>query len=88
MHAHGRTTVWGTHIGVGRARDVWGWYHALKDQWIAYKTARYEARLATLKARWDGSRETIQPVHADAVSDLVAPTHAFSTTMALCDLAL
>ena len=87
MHAHGQTTVWGTHIGVGRAQDVQGWYHLLKDRWAAYKTARHEANLAILKARWNGRREVVSSLHADAALDLVASTHAFSTTTALCDLA-
>jgi hypothetical protein len=88
MHANGHTTVWGTHIGVVRARDVKGWYHDLKDWWVAHKTARHEARLATLKARWNARREVVHPLHADAALDLVASTHAVSTTTALCDLAL
>ena len=88
MHANGHTAAWGTHIGVGRARDVKGWYHELKDWWVAHKAARHEARLATLKARWNARREVVRPLHADAALDLVASTHAFSTTTALCDLAL
>ena len=88
MHANGHTSVWGTHIGVGRARDVKGRYHELKDWWLAHKAARHEARLATLKARWNARREVVHPLHADAALDLVASTHAFSTTTALCDLAL
>jgi hypothetical protein len=78
MHANGHATVWGTHIGIGRARDVKGWYHLLRDRWAAYTTARHEAKLAALKARWNARRAV----------DLVASTHAFSTTTALCDLAL
>ena len=88
MHANGHIAAWGTHIGVGRARDVKGWYHELKDWWVAHKTARHEARLATLKARWNARREVVRPLHAEAALDLVASTHAFSTTTALCDLAL
>jgi hypothetical protein len=88
MHANGHTTVWGTHIGVGRAGGVKGWYHELKDWWTAHKNAYHEARRATLKARWDARRETVRPIHADAAVDLVASTHAFSTTTALCDLAM
>ena len=86
MHAHGQTTVWGTHIGVGRATDRKGWYQQLKEWWVAHQAARHDATLATLTARWDARREAVHPLQADAARDLVASTHAFSTTMALCDL--
>jgi hypothetical protein len=74
MHAHGHTTVWGTHIGVGRTSDAHGWYQQMKDWWADHKAMRRAARLTT------------KPLRADAASDLVAPAHVFSTTMALCDL--
>jgi hypothetical protein len=86
MHAHGHTTVWGTHIGAGRAIDTKGWYQQLKEWWATQKAARHEARLATLNARWNARRETVRLQHADAAVDMVAPAHAFSTTTALCDL--
>jgi len=88
MSLHGHTTVWGTHIGVGRATDAKGWYQQVKDWWAAHKVMRREARLATLKARWDARREVVRPLHPDAAIDMVASTHACSTTMALCDLAV
>jgi hypothetical protein len=49
-------------------------------------TARHDATLATLRARWDARREPVRPLHADAAIDMVASTHTFSTTTALCDL--
>jgi hypothetical protein len=88
MYAHGHTTVWGTHLGVGRTRDVKGWYHEPKAWWTAHKAACHDARLATLNARWDATREAVRLPHADAASAMVAPEHVFSTTTALCDLAL
>jgi hypothetical protein len=84
MSAHGHTTVWGTHIGIGRARDGKRWYQQIRDRWTAYKAARHDAQLATLRARWDARREALTPCRADAAVDMVAATHAFSTITALC----
>lgn len=86
MRAHGHAIVWGTHRGVGRARDAQGWYQQLTEWWATRKAARHEARLATLKARWDAGREAVRLLRADAAVDMVAPVHACSTTTALCDL--
>jgi hypothetical protein len=86
MHANGHTTAWGTHIGVGRARDTKLWYQQLKAWWADQRAARREAGLTVLKARWDVRREAVRTVHADTAIDLVASRHACSTTTALCDL--
>ena len=48
MHAHRYTTVWGTHIGVGRATDTQSWYQQIRDWWTVDKAARHDAKLATL----------------------------------------
>jgi hypothetical protein len=88
MHANGHTTVWGTHIGVGRSTDRKGWYQQVKAWWVAHKTARQEAKLATLRAYWDARREAVRPLQANAAVDMVASTHAFSSTTALCDLSV
>jgi hypothetical protein len=86
MAAHGHTTVWGTHVGVGRAIDAKGWYQQLKEWWQARKALRHDARQAALKARWNADREAVRRHHADAAVDMVAPVHIFSTTTAMCDL--
>jgi hypothetical protein len=88
MYTNGHTTVWGTHIGVSRASDTKSWYQQILDRWTAYKTACHDAKLATLRARWDAKHEAVRPLHADAAIDMVASTHTFSTTMALCDLTM
>jgi len=88
MHANGQTTVWGTHGGVGRATDDTGWHQQLREWWAAHKAARHDAKLATLRARWDARREAVRPLHTDAAIDMVASTHAFSTITTLCDLAV
>jgi hypothetical protein len=86
MHANGQTTVWGTPIGVSRARDTKSWYQQLRDWWTAHKAARQQADLDALRRCWDAKREAVRPFHADAAIDMVASTHAFSTTTMLCDL--
>jgi hypothetical protein len=88
MRAYGHASVWRMHIGVGRATDGKGWYQQLTEWWVAHKAARHAAKLATLKARWDARREAVHPLHADAAIDMLASTHAFSTTTALCDLTM
>ena len=86
MHVNGHTTVWGTPLGVNRTGDTKSWYQQIRDRWTAYKAARHAAQLATLRAQWDARHEAVRPLHADAAIDMIAPTHAFSTTTALCDL--
>jgi hypothetical protein len=88
MHANGQTTVWGTHIGVGRTTGGRSWYQQMNAWWTAHKTARQDAKLATLRAHWDAKREAVRPFHADAAVDMVAATHAFSMTTTLCDLSI
>ena len=88
MHANGHTTVWGTHIGASRATDSQRWYQQVKDWWAAHKTALQEENLARLRAHWDARREAVRPLHADAAVDMVASTHAFSITTALCNLSV
>ena len=88
MRAHGQTTVWGTSIGVSRATDAKGWYQQLRNRWAAHKAARQQVNLDALHRCWDAKREAVHPLHADAAIDMVASTHAFSTTTALCDLSV
>lgn len=86
MASHGHTTAWGTHIGVGRARDTKSWYAQLKTWWAAHKTAHNGARLVSPNTSWDARREAVRSLRADAAIDLALPTHARSINMALCDL--
>src|ERR671929_1461054 len=65
MHANGHTTVWGTHIGLGRATDGKTWYQQLKDWWTAHNAARQQAALARLRARWDARHEAVRPFRAE-----------------------
>jgi hypothetical protein len=87
MQANGHTTVWGTHIGIGRARDTKSWYQQLREWWTAYKAARHEAKLAALNARWDTKREVVIPFRTDAAPEMAAAQGVFSTIGQLHGLA-
>jgi hypothetical protein len=82
MTAHGHTTVWGTHIGIGRTTQAQGWYAQFKTWWAAH----HDARRAALNAYWDAGRETVRQFRADAAIDMVPQSHARSTTTAFGDL--
>jgi hypothetical protein len=86
MHHNGHTTVWGTHIGVGRSTDAKGWYRQLKAWWADHLAVRREARLAALTARWDAKREAVTPCRAEAAPEMAAEHHAISITMMLYGL--
>jgi hypothetical protein len=86
MHANGHTTVWGTHIGIGRSRDARGWYEHLKEWWQARKAARRDAKLATLSACWDATREAVTPCRAEAAPEMAVSQHALSVATMLYGL--
>jgi hypothetical protein len=88
MRAHGQATVWGAHVGVGRARGGASWYQQLRDWWQAHKTARQQARHTALNACWDAERETVRPLRAEAAPDIVAAQGAFSVATQLYGLTL
>ena len=88
MQSQAQTTVWGTHIGVGRARRRTGWYGQLRQWWDAHKAAREQAELRALNARWDAQHEAIRPLQAGAAADMVAAQYAFATATRLSGFAI
>jgi hypothetical protein len=86
MLANGHTTVWGTHIGVSRTRDIKGWYQQLREWWVSHKFARQEATLASLNACWDAKREVVTPFRAEAAPEMVAAQHTLSVATMLYGL--
>jgi hypothetical protein len=88
MRAHGYTTVWGTHLGIGHGTEAQSWYQQIRDQWTAYKAARHDATLATLSARWDARREVVTPFRAEAAPEMAAAQRALSVATIIYGLAV
>jgi hypothetical protein len=88
MYANGHTTVWGTPIGVSRATDTQSWYQQIRDRWTAYNAARHDAKLATLRARWDARCEAVTPFRAEAAPEMAAAQHTLSVATMFYGLAL
>ena len=86
MRAQGHTTVWGTHIEVGRIGGRTGWYQQLKEWWMAGKAARRQAQLATLNACWDAQHEVVRPLRAEAAIEMAAAQGALRVATMLYGL--
>jgi hypothetical protein len=86
MHAHGHTTVWGTPIGIGRARAPQSWYQQLRHWWTAYKAARRQASIDALPRCWDAKREAVISPRAEAAPEMAAAHHAVSVATMLYGL--
>jgi hypothetical protein len=86
MYTHGHTTVWGTHIGIGRASKKRSWYQELRDWWTAHKTGRQQANLDALHRYWDAEREAVTSQRAEAASEMAATHQAISVAIMLYGL--
>lgn len=86
MHTNEHTTVWGTPIGIGRARATKSWYQQLRDWWTAHKAAREQANLEALHRCWDARREAVTSHRAEAAPEMAAAYHAISVATILYGL--
>jgi hypothetical protein len=88
MRSHGHATVWGTYVGVDRARDGAGWYQWLREWWATYQVTRRQAKLEALNAYWDAKREAVRPLRAEAALEMVTARGAFSMVTKLYGLSV
>jgi hypothetical protein len=86
MHTNTQTTVWGTPIGIGRARETKSWSQQLRDWWTAHKMARQQAKRDALHRCWDAKREAVTSLRAEAAPEMAAAHSAHSVAMLLYGL--
>ena len=75
LPSHGQATVWGTTVGLDRAREGAGWCQQLRRWWAARRDARRRAMLEALSHRRDPQSETLRPLRAEAALEM-ATAHA------------
>jgi nitrate/TMAO reductase-like tetraheme cytochrome c subunit len=86
MHTNGHTLHWGTHSGVGRARETKIWYQQLRDWWTAHTAARQQAKQEVLHRCWDTTREAVTSHRAEAAPEMAAAHRAISVVTMLYGL--
>ena len=70
LPSHGQATVWGTPVGLDRAREGAGWRQQLRQWWGARREAHRRAQLAALNCCWDPKREIVRPLRAEAAFEI------------------
>jgi hypothetical protein len=80
---HGQAPVWGTPVGLDRAREGAGWRQQLRLWWGARREAHRRATLAALNCCWDPRRETVRPLRAEAALEMVAAQAGLSVATML-----
>jgi len=86
MRAQGHTTVWGTHVGVGRAREHPGVFERLRAWRSSRRLAKRQLALARWEARWDPEREKFRLPSTESALEHVARKAGLSLSMALYNL--
>jgi hypothetical protein len=86
MPSHGQATVWGTPVGIDRAREGAGWRQRLRQWWAARRDARRCAMLEALSHRWDPQSETVRPLRAEAAPEMAAAHAGLSVATMLYGL--
>jgi hypothetical protein len=78
MRSHAHATVWGTHIGTGRASGNTSWYQRLKEWWAGRASARQQIKLPALNTCWDAEHEAFKPLRAEAAIEMAIAQGALS----------
>ena len=86
LPSHGQATVWGTPVGLDRAREGVGWRQQLRQCWGARREAHRRATLAALNRCWDPQRETFRPPRAEAALEMAAAQAGLSVATMLYGL--
>ena len=86
LPSHGQATVWGTPVGLDRAREGVGWRQQLRQCWGARREAHRRATLAALNRCWDPQRETFRPPRAAAALEMAAAQAGLSVATMLYGL--
>jgi len=86
LPSHGQATVWGTPVGLDRAREGAGWRQQLRQWWGARREAHRRATLAALYHCWDPQRETFRPRRAEAALEMAAAQAGLSVATMLYGL--
>jgi hypothetical protein len=78
MRSHAHTTVWGVHIGLGRASGSASWCQKLKEWWAGRAPARRQVKRSALNACWDAEHEAYRPLRAEASIEMAIAQGALS----------